>query len=104
MPIGALSSTVPGRMAKMFPIWSILMSQPKVLHSLTSQSRAALSDGVKVRRHMPVDGAGRAPYEVHVSCNVLLSLSPLILRRLEVIVVQMNDVSWRLDQSITHDG
>jgi hypothetical protein len=86
MPIGALSLAVPGRMAKMFPIWSILTSHPKLLHSLANQSRAALSDGVKVRRHMPVDGAARAPYAVHVSCNVLFSLSPFIFGLLTVIL------------------
>lgn len=36
--------------------------------------------GVNVRQHMRVDGTARAPYEVHVPCNVLISLSSLILR------------------------
>jgi len=92
-------------MAKMLPIWSILMSHPKDLHSLTSQSRAALSEWVNVKRHMPVDGAGRAPYAVHVSCKVLFSLSPLILKRLKGIVMQMEAlVALRLAWRVTNSG
>ena len=88
MPIDFLSFAIPGLIAKMLPIWSTLTSQAKLLHSATSQSLTSLSSWLSVKRHMPVDGAARAPHDVHVSWSVRFKRSALMLGLGVVIVLR----------------
>lgn len=88
---------MPGRTAKMFPIWSTFTSQPNALHSITSQSLTSLSSWLNARRRMPVE-FGKAPHDEHVVWRVEFNLSPLIRSTLEA-----EDIAQAANADAEHD-